>query len=69
MLDAQGHVSVGDNVIDTGGGASPSQSACCRYTETLMVQLLWGLTSLDFADDIISHRMSICDMMFAERLV
>lgn len=69
MLDAQEHVSVGDNVIDTVGGVSPSLSACCRYTEPLMLQLLWGLTPLDFADDIISHCMSIGDMMFAERLV
>lgn len=30
MLDAQEHVSVGDNVIDTGGGGP------------LMLQLLWG---------------------------
>lgn len=59
MLDAQEHVSVGDNVIDTGGGGV--DRSCFSFSG--------GLTSLDFADDIISHRMSICDMMFAERLV
>lgn len=68
MLDALEHVSVGDTVIDAGGGPSPSISACCLYTEPLMIQLLWGPTALDFAGDIISQRVSICDRMFAERL-
>lgn len=67
MLDAQEGVSVGTMSLTLKGDFTIS--ACCRFTDPPMNQLLWGPTPLDFEGDIISHCTSISDMMFAERLV
>lgn len=67
MLDAEEGVSVGTMSLTLKGDFTIS--ACYRFTDPPMNQLLWGPTPLDFEGDIISHCTSISDMMFAERLV